>query len=146
MESFGGWAWWIVAGVLAILEMIVPGVFFIWLALAAAVVGLVTLVLPLGLFAQLGVFALAAVIMVLAARRWMQRAPASDHPTLNDRGQAIIGQTVTAVETFANGRGSVKVGDTIWRASGPDVPAGTKLKVTGADGTLLQVEPLTSET
>jgi membrane protein implicated in regulation of membrane protease activity len=34
----------------------------------------------------------------------------------------------------------VRVGDTVWRAEGPDLPSGAKVKVTGVAGTVLQVE------
>jgi membrane protein implicated in regulation of membrane protease activity len=39
-----------------------------------------------------------------------------------------------------NGRGSIHSGDTIWRVEGPELPKGARIKVVGADGTLLQVE------
>ncbi len=36
----GHWAWWVAAGVLLIIELVAPGVFFIWLGIAAALTGL----------------------------------------------------------------------------------------------------------
>jgi len=40
-----------------------------------------------------------------------------------------------------NGRGSVHAGDTIWRVEGAALPAGTRVKIVGVDGTVLKVEP-----
>ncbi len=45
-----------------------------------------------------------------------------------------------------NGRGSVSSGDTIWRVKGPELAAGTRVKVVGVDGTVLKVEPETAYT
>jgi len=63
----------------------------------------------------------------------------SDLPDLNERAQQYIGRSLVVVEAIANGRGKVRVGDTFWQAEGPDVPAGTRVKVTGARGTVLLV-------
>ena len=38
-ENWGEWTWWIIAIGLAALELVLPGVFLIWLAGAAFVVG-----------------------------------------------------------------------------------------------------------
>jgi membrane protein implicated in regulation of membrane protease activity len=44
-------------------------------------------------------------------------------------------------QAIENGRGKVRVGDTLWSAEGPDAPAGTRVTVTGTRGTVLVVEP-----
>ena len=44
-------------------------------------------------------------------------------------------------EAIENGRGTVKIGDTLWRAEGPDAAQGARVKVTGTDGATLMVEP-----
>ena len=43
---------------------------------------------------------------------------------------------------IVNGSGTVRIGDTLWRVSGPDAPAGGRVKVMRADGPTLVVEPL----
>ena len=47
-------------------------------------------------------------------------------------------------QAIQNGRGKVRVGDTVWQAEGPDVPAGASVKVTAAKGTVLVVERATA--
>ena len=42
---------------------------------------------------------------------------------------------------IVDGRGRLKIDDTVWLIAGPDLPAGTHVRVTGADNTLLRVEP-----
>lgn len=68
-------------------------------------------------------------------------AARSDEPDLNRRGAQSIGQTLTVVEPIVDGRGKVRLGDTLWPAQGPDCVAGTRVRVTGTAGTLLVVEP-----
>jgi hypothetical protein len=135
------WHWWVLAVVLLALEVAAPGTFFLWLAVAAAVVGLVVLVLP-ELYWQLQVllFAVTGVAAVVAWRIYAQRRPQrSDDPTLNRRGEQYVGQVFHLTEPIADGRGRMKVADTMWRIAGPDLPAGAKVRVVGVDGTVLRV-------
>jgi len=43
---------------------------------------------------------------------------------------------------IVDGRGRLKVDDTMWLVEGPDLPAGTRVQVTGVDNTLLRVAQL----
>jgi len=137
------WAWLAAAAVLGIAELIVPGVFLIWLAAAAAVTALVTLIFgiaPAFEFACFGLFTLASVYL---GRRWYAAHPVhSSDPLLNDRVSRLIGQKVLVVGAIENGRGQVAVADTVWPARGADAAVGTQVKVIGAEGTCLTVEPV----
>jgi inner membrane protein len=136
------WWWLIVAAVLGILEIFVPGIFLVWMAIAAAITGLVAAFLPIGLPYQLGLFAVLAFIAVFAGRRYYENNPVeSSDPKLNERASRVIGRTVTVETAIQNGQGRVKVGDTLWLARGPDAPAGSQVMVVSADGSCLNVEP-----
>ncbi|MDO8837330.1 MAG: NfeD family protein [Parvibaculum sp.] len=136
------WAWFIAAAVFAIVELVAPGVLFIWIAAAAAAVGVLTLLLDPPLLVQLAIFAVLSVAFVWASRRYLTRNLAeSDHPTLNQRGAGYIGQIFTVEQEIRNGRGKLRVGDGLWLAQGADAPAGARVKVVGADGSTLIVEP-----
>jgi membrane protein implicated in regulation of membrane protease activity len=63
----------------------------------------------------------------------------SDLPDLNERAQQYVGRSLVVAESIENGRGKVRVGDSVWQAEGPDVPVGSRVKVTGARGTVLVV-------
>lgn len=134
---------WLVAGVLlAIAEIVAPGFFMIWLAIAAIATGLLALVLPISMPFQVLLFASLAVAAVYAGRRWFVLNPIeSTDPKLNNRGARLVGETVTVVEAIESGKGRVKVGDSVWIAKGPDAAAGTHVRVTGSDGSALLVEP-----
>jgi len=136
------WIWLGVAVVLGIAELLVPGVFLIWLAAAAALTGLAALIFGLPLAFQFAVFALASILAVYSGRRWYANNPVeSSDPLLNDRGGRLVGETVVVVGAIENGRGSVRVGDTVWLARGADAPVGSRVRVTGEDGACLRVEP-----
>jgi len=136
------WHWWILAAVLIVLEMIVPGVFMLWLGIAAAVTGLIAFVLPATIWQVQGlVFAVLSVATVWGWRLYQRRNPTeSDLPMLNRRAEQYVGRRLVLDQPIVNGRGKAKVGDSSWRVEGPDLPAGTSVVVTGVDGTLLKVE------
>ena len=52
----------------------------------------------------------------------------------------MIGAHGTVCETFVNGRGKVRVGDTVWLADGPDLAEGSPVVVAGVRGTRLDVK------
>lgn len=136
------WWWLLAAALLALIELIAPGIFSIWIAAAAAATGLVVMATGLPLAFQLALFALLSMAAVYAGRRWYDRNPvASSDPLLNDRTARLVGQTVTVVSAIRGGEGRVKVGDSVWAASGPDAEEGARVRVTGSDGTCLRVEP-----
>jgi membrane protein implicated in regulation of membrane protease activity len=135
------WFWLSLGVLLGAAEIIAPGFFLIWLAIAAIVTGLLAWVLPIGISLQVGIFAVLAIVAVYAARRWLIENPiVSDDPMLNHRGDRMVGDVVTVVEAIEAGAGRVKVGDSVWSARGPDAPAGAKVRVTGSDGSMLTVE------
>jgi inner membrane protein len=134
------WLWLLAAVVLGIAELLVPGVFLIFLASAAALTGLATLAFGLPVAAQLLLFAILSVGTVYAGRRWYVRNPMpSSDPLLNDRAARLRGETLVVVQAIENGRGRVRVGDSVWACRGPDCPVGSRVRVVGADGSCLKV-------
>ena len=135
--------WWLTAAiVLAIAELVVPGAFLIWIATAAALTGVAALLIGVPLAGQFVLFALLSVASVYLGRRIYGEAVPSGDPMLNDRAARLIGETLVVVEAIEDGRGRVRVGDGAWPARGPDAAAGTRVRVTGADGACLHVEPV----
>ncbi len=137
------WVWLSLGFILAAVEMIAPGFFLMWLGAAAIIVGVLTWALPISLPLQVALFAILSVLTVYAGKKFLKDNPiVSDDPKLNDRGARLTGEIVTVVEAIADGRGRVKVGDSEWNARGEDAAAGTRVRVTGADGAVLLVEPV----
>lgn len=137
---FGSWLWFALAVALFVLETIVPGVHFLWFGLAAGITGGIALVAPMAWPWQIVMFSALSFATVFMVRRSGYGDNAkSDEPSLNVRGAQYIGRTVTVEEAIRNGRGKVRVGDTIWAAEGEDAPTGAKVEVTGVNGIVLVV-------
>ena len=135
------WGWLSLAAVAAGFEILLPGVYLIWIAAAAFATALSAGLLNLSVDGQFGAFAIWIAVSLLVARRWnSSRIQPSDHQLLNQRGAQLAGRTATVSEAITGGRGRVRLGDSEWIASGPDLPEGAQVRVTGADGTILQVE------
>lgn len=136
------WHWWILAGLLLILELTAPAFFFLWLGIAAASVGLILLVFPtLGIETQLVLFAIASIVSVIAWRKYRESRPlTTDQPNLNRRGHQYIGRVFSLTHPIDNGVGKVTVDDSTWKIKGPDLPAGTHIKITGVEGVVFTVE------
>lgn len=142
-DTLGGW-WLIAAVLLGIAELVAPGVFLIFLAAAAAITGALVLIFPdMPLAVQLLGFAAWSVVSVLLGRRFYRDMPVeSTDPLLNDRIARLLGETVTVTVAIDGGSGRVRVGDSEWAARGPDAPVGARMRITGAVGNALKVEPL----
>ena len=142
LEGLQFWHWMILGLALAVVEVMAPGTFFLWLGIAAGLTGLLVLVIPdIAWQIQLIAFGVLSIAIVVAWRTYQRRHPTvSDDATLNRRGEQYVGRVFTLAEAIVNGRGTVKVGDSLWRADGPDLPVGARVKVTGVAGTILRVE------
>jgi len=137
------WYWWALAAVLLVFEMMLPGVVFLFLAVGAAVCGLILLIAPgTGLELQLFVFAIVAVASAVLLRGPLRRLQGrSGEATLNERGQSMVGRTFVLDQPILNGRGRITLGDGSWIVTGPDMAAGAKVRVAAVTGTELRVEP-----
>ncbi|MBN8838994.1 MAG: NfeD family protein [Sphingomonadales bacterium] len=139
-------AWVVAAVALGIAELAIPGVFLIFLAIAAAITGLATFALPdLPLIVQGGSFAAWSVVSVLIGRRWYRDYPVeTSDPLLNDRAARVVGATVVVAEPISDGTGRAVLGDGTWPATGPDAAAGTHMRIVAVENGVLRLEPLTS--
>ena len=134
---------WLIAGVgLVVLELLLPGTFFLWMGVSAAVTGLLLLGLPrLDWQYQMLVFSALSILSIYVGRKfWRPSAVATDRPFLNRRGDIHIGRVYRLEDAIRNGRGKARVGDSLWLVSGDDMPAGTEVKVTAVESTVLHVE------
>ncbi len=136
-----GWLWMIAGVLLLATEMLVPGVFLVWIGIAAVVTGLFTLLFDIGAAGQLGLFALYSVLAVLVGRRfYATKTEAALDSRLNDPGSRLIGRRVTVVQRVDEDSGRVRVGDSEWSARGGPADPGERVRVTGVEGNCLIVE------
>lgn len=136
------WFWWVLGFGLLILEMLLPtGFILLWVGAAAVAVGALAWLAP-ALNSEIGLVLWAALsgLALFAWRRYKPVATDNDKPMLNRRGQSYVGRVFTLAEPVSNGVGKLRVDDSQWRITGPDVPAGTRVRVVEVDGTTLNVE------
>jgi inner membrane protein len=133
----GAWNWLVVGVVLMALELLAPGVFLMWLGLAALLTGLLSFAVSPSWQMQILMFALFA---AAAVPLW-RRVARSSNPFLNKRADALVGRVFTLEKPIVDGSGTVRIDDTIWRVTGPDAPAGSRVRIVHADGASLIVAP-----
>ena len=136
--------WWAaIALLLFAAEILAPGAFMLWLAIAATAVFLVVLLVPgLSILVQASLFAVLGIASIFVWRRWFRgkRALPPGDPILNRRTAALIGRVVPLDRAIVNGRGRVQIADAFWDVEGPDLPAGTNVRVMSAEGMTLRVD------
>ena len=138
-------AWAAFALVLFAAEAVLPGAFMLWLGFAAAAVFVAVWLLPVEvpLLAQVAAFVVLSFVSIQVYRKWFRsRERQSDQPALNRRTAALVGRVVTLERAIVDGRGRVQIADAYWDVSGPELPAGSQVRITGGDAMTLQVEPL----
>lgn len=137
------WNWFVIALVLLGLEMALPGVVFMWMAIASAIVGGIVFITPeLGWEYQFINFAILSIISVVAGRKYLKRNPiVSEDSTLNKRADQYVGQVFALIRDMENGRGRVRIGDSNWSVEGDfEAKESDKVKVIGTNVTILKVE------
>jgi len=142
LETLAYWDWFIAGLVLVILEIFAPGAVFLWLGIAAGLVGAVVFLVPdLDWKFQFTLFAVLSVVSIVVSRRYLKRRPLeTDHPNLNRRAAQYVGRDLILDAALSGGRGRLRVDDTTWRVEGPDLPAGAKVRVTAVNGATLKIE------
>jgi hypothetical protein len=138
IAAMGSWNWLILGFILIGLELMAPGIFLFWLGLAALLVGGVSMVTSPSWQAQMLAFALFAISAVPLWRHFA-RTKSESAPFLNRRIDALVGREFTLEKPIVDGVGTVRIDDTIWRISGPDTAAGSRIKIVQADGANLTV-------
>ena len=136
-------AWAALALLLFAAEALAPGAFMLWLGLAAAAVFLGVLLVPaIPMLAQAAAFVVLGFVSVQVYRTWFRgRGRASDQPALNRRSAALVGRVLPLERAIVDGRGRVQIADAYWEVTGPELPAGTHVRIVGGDAMTLQVEP-----
>jgi hypothetical protein len=146
IREMGPWSWWILALVLLGLEVLAPGTFFLWFGISAFVIGTISLAVGSGSgfwvwqTQMIGFVVLSMVSAVIGKRYFnIHSSSESEDPVLNDRARRLIGRTAVLEEPILEGHGRVRLGETFWRVTGPDLPAGSRIRIVEAQSNTLRV-------
>ena len=138
------WWYWALGGILLVLlELVVPSFFILWFGLGALLVAGALLLVELSLSAQLLLWTLASLAMlVLWLRVFSPRRPR----TLLGSGGEVLGEVgllVGAVAPFQRGKVRFQrpiLGAEEWACmADAEIPAGTRVKVLSIEGSYLKV-------
>ncbi|MEO8365645.1 MAG: NfeD family protein [Pseudoxanthomonas sp.] len=134
--------WAVVALLLFAAEALAPGAFMLWLGIAAVPVFLLVLLVPgIPVLLQVAVFIVLSFVSIQVYRKWFRKfEPQSDRPHLNQRANSLIGHVTRLEQAIVNGYGRVQIADAYWEVQGPDLPAGTSVRVVAVDGMTLKVQ------
>lgn len=135
-------AWGALALVLFAAEALAPGAFMLWIGIgAAAVFVLVAVFADIPLLWQVVAFVLLSVVSIQCYRRWgRSHDRQSDQPLLNRRAEQLIGRVVVLDQAIVAGKGRAKIDDAFWVVAGPDLPAGSPVRVVAVEGMTLKVQ------
>jgi membrane protein implicated in regulation of membrane protease activity len=140
-EYMNHWAWLSLGGFFILLELLIPGTMVMWLGIAAIALGLIVAVVPLSWEWQIFLFSLISVGSILIWRARIKKHPQqSDDPSLNKKSSQLVGTSHRLSEAIVDGRGKVNINDSLWVATGPDLPKGSKVEVIQVEGNRLEVK------
>lgn len=141
LTSFGPTHWLVLGLILLIAEMASGTAYLLWPAVAAFATALISLTGVTNWIADMVLFAILVIALTAFGRPLVQRWKKEGAATgLNERSAALIGVR-GVIASFANGVGSVKVQDTVWRAvSDEALEAGQAVVVDAVDGATLRVK------
>ena len=138
------WQIWAVLAVLGLILELTSGDFFIICFSIGGVAAVVTAVLGLGFYWQLGVFAAVSLFSLLMVRPPMLRYLHRNDENRVSNADALLGRKGRVSETIpASGFGYVAIDGDQWRAVAPcdeEISAGTRVKVIGRESIIITVE------
>lgn len=143
IAAYGAWSWMVAGMLLLALELVAPGGFLLWMGVAGIITGLIVMIQPIGWPLQWLIFGVLSLLAIILWLRWQRgRKERSDRPYLNRRADRFTGREAQLQEPIVGGFGRLALDDSVWRISGPDLPAQTWVRIVGNTSAVLHVEPL----
>lgn len=138
------WHWFVFGMMLMVLEVMIFGAFFLWLGIAALMIGVAMMFVPMLWTISIPLWATLSIVLILGFQLYRKKNPKTEvNSGLNQRGHEYIGQVFTLEKPVLHGKGEIRTADTVWKiVCNQDVSAGSSVRVTGLDGTSLRVEVL----
>ena len=133
------WFWLALGFVLLLLELMAPGTILLWFGAGAILTAALAWLIPGDTpMINLLLFSLSSLVGLIVGRSlWKRYLSKSEDSDLNDRGATMFGSVVEVHRTVRpGGTGSVKVGDTVWRAKSEEsFEVGSLAKIVAVEST-----------
>jgi inner membrane protein len=142
MQGIPWYLWAVLAVLIALAELHLPGAYLMWIGLGAAFTAALDAAFGLTLSGQITTFILASALSCAGGffvyRRFGRTKP--DDDTLNQRNMSLVGAKGIVCQSFSNGTGKVRLGDSVWLAEGPNLQEGASVVVTSVRDARVIVE------
>lgn len=137
------WGWLGLGLVLIAAEVLAaPGTYLLFVGIAAVIMAVISAFTPLGGGTELVVFGILALVSAgIGWKIYGARVENDAARDLHDPAVTLVGRTITLSAPITDGYGQARMDDTVWRVAGPDLPAGTPVRIKALDGATLLVEP-----
>lgn len=136
------WHWFVLAGVILIIEVFGVGGFFLGAGLAALIVAITSLIVEWSWQWQVFVFAVLAVVFtVIYYKKFRRFNLTSEQPDLNSGGKRYIGREFTVLHDSINQRTKIQIGDALWTVV-IQAKQGQRIRIINAEGLTLYAELL----
>ena len=138
------WHWWALALIFVVVEALILSGVFVAFAIAGLFTGMASYYYPeLEWRLQLVIFATFSVVFFFAIRflfaDWLNK-----NAEAYDSTSEMIGKELVLKLPIQNGFGEIEIDGKNWALKGPELKAGTEVKVIGIDSYFLKVYPLSA--
>lgn len=148
LQHLQPWHWLCFGFLILMGELLGAGGFLLGIGASAFIVALLLFLFPdLAWYWQFLIFGVSAVTLTLVYWKKFKRFnEKTEQPLLNDRVQNLIGRQATLIKAIEHGQGKVQIEDALWSVNfTQNLPIGTIVKITGAEGMVLLVEPVNTQ-
>ncbi|MFC3909219.1 NfeD family protein [Legionella dresdenensis] len=137
------WHWFAFGLILVIAESLGAAGFLLGLGMAAMTTGVISVLFAITWQWQLVWFSIFCIVFSIIWWYWLKQRTAAKPTLINKPLETLMGRTFTLTEAIEDGHGKIRVNDSNWQVSGPELPAGTKVKVVAIEnGSIPVVEPV----
>jgi len=114
------WIWLAIGAALLVGELSTGSGWLLWPAATAAVMAVLTFILPASPLLHIAIFAVLTIAATVTARKYLPSNVSGDGPDINDNIGRLVGVRGEAASVFAEGRGRVHVEGKEWDALSDD--------------------------
>lgn len=136
------WQEWFIIGMVCIaLEIFVPGLFFLWIGLAAIFVSLSSYFLDISPETALLMFSICAICWsYLGYVLIKKKSKPNVNETLNKRSEQLVGYEFVLANDIIDGKGRETIQGVSWIIISDNYKHGTRVRVTSIDGNYVYIQ------
>jgi len=138
------WWYWIVVGLILIISEMATGTFItLGFGMAAIVVGVIDLMVPLDFIYQLSIWIVLSMVIVFALFKWFRSRPTISSTGQSDYGFDTLGSVTEEIDPHKRGKVTFDtpvLGNTEWYATSKEMLIeGSRIRIVEVNGQLIEV-------